>query len=503
MRLLAHESRWRQRISAYQDDTLADEERLRVEHHLRTCATCQEMLLSYEQIYRGLRMMPGFVGSLRAPQTLPNTRRTQRRLRLPWSGGYPSNQPSFAAVLAAVLIVLLAVTVISSRELLLIGPSSDQATPGGGLFNVSVTPTLGAFTSDGQVCANDATLQAAPYIYGGENGNVFLTTNCDASALAFTLPYATYRVADWSSDGRYVLTIGATSGPGPLAIGDIQTGMARSLSFTPSPGGYPTNFDEAVWVGDTQIIARAGNDLYSLTASGATQWTLTAIATQSVTHLIRRGTQIYVSLVKAGTAPAQPIAPGQPVAPTQTVATIAMLDPLANTLTTIFDLGAGGDPCASHGGTCLWTAAWDIAPDNLHIVYQSPLPTTATIPSMGGPSIAATLTYSPLQPSPGTKPQPLFTLPYTIQTPTVMFSPDSFRVAAQAVGAHNVTVASVVRMTAKSVPASTMFVWRNDGLALIFEPLASHQNVQPHLYLILTGQNLPLTARTFQYQWEP
>ncbi len=497
MRLLAHESRWRQRISAYQDGTLSGEKQLLVEQHLRTCAACQQMLLSYEQIYRDLRMMPGFAGRLRAPQTVPNTRRTQRRLRLPWSGGYHSNQPSFAAGLAAVLIVLLAITLISSRELLFIGPSSDQALPGGGLYNIAVTPTLGAFTSDGQVCANDASLQAAPYLYGGENGNVFLTTNCDASALAFSLPYATYRVADWSNDGRYVLTIGTASGPGPLAIGDIQTGTARSLSYSQSAGSFPTNFDEAIWVNDSEILARAGNDLYSLTTAttppggDATQWTRATIAARSVTHLIRRGTLIYVSVVKTGSTPGQ------------LVATIDIFDPVANALTTIFDLGAGSDPCASSDNTCLWNAAWDISPDNQHIVYQAPLPTNATLPSVNDPSIPATLTYEPLQPSPGTKPQPLFALPYTLQIPNVLFSPDSFRVAAQAVGAHNVMIASVVQMTAKSVPASTMFVWRNDGLALIFEPLASRQNVQPRLYLILTGQNLPLTARTFQYQWQP
>ncbi len=442
------------------------------------------LLLRYQTMYQGLRATRGFDG-------LPPIASPRRRLHLPhqtmpWSDSAGRRPQVVSGAVAILLILVVALTVVAGRTEFLLGPQHDSGNP---FTNVDGqnTPTFGPKTSTGKPCANVNGIDTTPYSYAIDTGNntgatLWIVNGCDDPAQFATLPYGNFTALSWSPDAQNLLVIDRDSPKTPtLAIVNVGGHVEQILGQE-----YPV--DEALWISDTDVLVLSRGTVLHVNISNSQQ---VSTLLQHVGHLELRAGSLFYSRVENG------------------VATLHQRDLQSGTDSVVFHLGAGGDTCPPAGGVCYWTESWDVSSDGLQLAYQYPLPLSViTDPTV---QLNAQLlitwlesnatTSAKVTPAPTATPQSLFVLPIMANSPSVQFSPQSTRVAAQIPGTTKLMIFELYRDDTIVISANDTFLWRNDDRAILTTPsLLDHTTAQ--LYLFETEQTIaqPVGASNFVWQ---
>ncbi len=480
---------WRKRVSAYHDGGVLGEERAAVEAHLRTCQPCQELLRSYDHLYRELRSLPGFEGVLTI--TKPGSRRglgATAKPSLTWPGkslndlnGHHPRGGAGGGTIVVTLLILLGLAFLIGREANVISPNAvvPQSTASVHLPIAPPAPTFGAVTPGGTACANRGASSKQTYAYGDAAGNIYQITDCADPVKLATLPFKDYDLGAWAPDASGLLVFTPAR-----AHRTLQTRTQLAI-VSPGSGVKPVNLpgnytaDDAVWTSSKSLIVRSRTTV--LLVNPATN-NITVLP-MSATQIAWRGNELYYSTVQQGRA------------------SLHQYDLSSKADTTLVDLGVGQTACTTY--LCWTNEPWDVSNDGAWVAYQYPV--AAAVPSSTNAGAPANLVMQDLQSSTHVRAQ-------------VMALPISGALISLAIAPNDRSVAAVGMLSTQSGPQFMLgtldgkvlaqvavhgrMAWRPDSQALVVMPMLPSTASNPALIDAAHGTSSPLVPDTTGYSWQ-
>jgi hypothetical protein len=477
---------WRRRVAAYHDGGLVSTERNAIEAHIRTCATCQALITSYDQVYRALRAMPGFEGVLTI--TRPGTRRgvgSSQRPSFTYPGrsytgpeGRRGMRSAGGGAVVVTLLLVLAVVFLAGRNNGFFGPSSQSVTS----TNPTAVPapTFGITVPGGAPCANQRATAQQPYVYTDVTKTVWEVVGCNQPTRLTTLPVADSELGAWSPDDSKVLAFApalpqrtATTITHLYLLGYNQAPQLLDLRL--SANGPALTADDAIWVNTTSLIVRSHTTVLhvDLTTNIVTALPFTA------TQIEWRANMLFYSTIQAGQA------------------ILYRYDPATKITTKMLSLGVGMDTCQVW--TCWSNAAWDVSQDGLSVAHQSPLPKHV-------PTSQITNTGLVLQDLGTGAESAAGSMPFSNAPIALHISPDSHFIAAINMDANATTISTVVDnfigLQTLTFAQAGRLEWRPDSAALIIMPFSATSTTQPMEALVLADITTQLQTGTGNYDWQ-
>ena len=448
---------WRRRVADYHDGDISSAERSAVTAHLATCADCQTLLASYDHLYRRMRTMAGFDGSLTiAPQAgIRSGRSGAARPLLTWPNRNSSVQGSGKRriSLATVLLVVLGVAaLLFSHASTSITPSSAPK-PNNNANGVATTiPTFGPFTPRGQACVNVGATDAMPYVFRDATA-LWYGQGCGEPSILTHLKNPIARIGSWSPAGdRLLLFMSAATGAS-LTVFDRKSSQQQPITATATLGSA---IDDADWLDAQTLVARTHTSLLllDLVTKTATPITAGAVGAFEV-----RGGQIFYTTLNQ---------------------TLYRYDRVNHTSMAVFALST------ADGGNGV---AWDVAPNGAYVVYGQTSGTSTKFlykDIRGGDGVVA------------------FTAAMPGSVTRIRFSPDSAHLAAivaQPMIGATLVIGNFTNAPPLSLPSSGSFVWRPDSQYLIDTALVPTV-IAPRLVAVATGIDTPLRVQSADYLWQ-
>jgi hypothetical protein len=481
---------WRRRVSAYHDGGLLGEERATVEAHIRSCATCQALLASYDHLYRDLRALPGFEGVLTI--TRPGSRRglgATARPSLTYPGRSLPNLPARQRLsraggssVIATLLVILGLIFIIGRENGFVGPETPPAPTAVGRPVAVLTPTFAPHFPNGAPCANQGATSPQPYSYSDTKGTIWLVNGCGNPTKMATLPFTDFDIGAWSPDDSQVLvftpSLAHRSPNTPTRLYAVgQNGAVRQIAVTPPGVTTPYSADDAQWASTTSVIVRSQDRLVQVDMPAQTVTPLPMTATR----IAWRANALYYSTVHQGRA------------------TLRRYDPFTKSDTAVLQLGAGQAACTTF--RCWDTIPWDVTTDGLWVAYQYPPPTAVPTSASGGS--AAQLVLQNIATG---KRIMLAQLPITSAPIQIAIAPSDVYVAAIGIDPAQTSVlmvlSSISGRTPITFPQYGHITWRADGQAMVVTPLLASPSVAPLLVFTPDGTTTTLAPGTTNFAWQ-
>lgn len=477
---------WRRRVAAYHDGGIVGTERNAVEAHIRACATCQELIRGYDQVYRALRAMPGFEGVLTI--TRPGTRRGLGSAQRP-SFTYPGRsyagpegphpmRTAGGGTMIITLLLVLGVIFLVGRNNGFFGPSAQPAaTP----QSATPLPTFAAVAPDGIICANQGATVPEPYAYVDALNSVWTVSSCNSPSKMAVLPSGNVDLGAWSPDDSAVLAFSpalpqraATTITRLFIVG--QNGSVEPVNLRLTPTSPLLSADDAVWSNTMTVLVRSGTKVLQVDLPSQSVHQLPFTATQ----IEWRSNELFYSTVLGGHA------------------SLHRYDPVTGINTTLLSLGVGQDICVAW--RCWTNAPWDVTTDGLWVAHQYPLPTTIPTTAQG---TSASLVLQSI--NTGAR-RVVCSLPISSAPIAISVSPDNRFISAINEDASQTSVQLVVgNLIGRPVltfPQSGRLVWRPDSGAVIIAPFGSAASAHPIEIFMPNGEGTSLQPETGNYDWK-
>jgi WD40 repeat protein len=481
---------WQHRISDYHDGRVTGDERATIEEHIRTCEPCKQLLASYDELYRHLRQLPGFVGTISL--TDPRSRRgftSNRRPMATWPGqSFISSSAPYvqrgSGLVALLLTAMLIGVIVMSRGFGLLGPASSSHDAGGvagpatgtALYtnsNLNSTRTI-----DMHPCANMSAVGTLTYLYAGQGGSLLQVQDCAITRKIGVISPSNFRLGDWSPDGKrltvFTPDIPVTSQSESLAVWDTDTqkvtsvdlsGMSKFVSTTPSA-------DAAIWTDNAHLVVLSKQHLFLVNTDVAG---IDNLNINNALYLVWRKDQLYYSALENGGV------------------AIHRLNIAQGINERLFSIRGTGNACPTTISVdCQAAYAWDVSPDGMYAIYQA---ADGSSNNSMAPFVARDITN-------GTQ-QQLFT-PGKDEIPTsVRFAPNSMYYAVQQSSkiSQSVVIGGINGTMSITTKGEDALRWRPDSGALVIEPFQQSNTITPLLVNVPSGTTINLDPETSDYIW--